>query len=1022
MLEEQEILQDGQPPKVKPKFNPNKPFVEVKEPKPKFDPNKPFEQVAEPEKKNETLPSTSLGGQLPLQNNKGIGLYAESGRDLLRQFAPKSDNLIGGQKKELALNEAAKEVDYIQKELPKKVAEFKKKKVEQRSVAPAESAFDPTEYLKNDIDTEGQEALKEINAAKEFIGKTDIDELTSGALDLKAYFGSRKKQLDAQEDELKNQIKGLQNRASVGDIQANRPIDPQRIYKEETPQDEQEIYNQISAIKDKRDKLTQAASFFAKKYAHKLKPNASNRELAKTYGELMNDPYAEQTKRLEEKGIPIADEDKLNEDITGLEVRKDALEERYGGKEKDDDYYHELYNIEQGQKDAIHKYPELKKKLVAALVVQKLGSKGAEYLVAKASDGDEEALKMLAEKVGRPVKDLRFLETGDLPTEGFMSNMFKAVYNAGAGLVTGAHRMIGNELGEDPDRVAYINRQISDSGNEIFGNSPTEQTEQPQTILNEDLETVRNPNAGKYNYNLNSVSNLAGTSIGSLVGFVGGTKGLSALGMGERAALYSNIILGGHEQRYERAGEILGKGATEDQKNALALLNGAMEAAVFELIPNSAKQKLGISSIDKTAEKELAQLVKAGSIKNVDKEVLKSTVQKAIEGMGKSLGEAAKITLATKGGQLANAVVNSIVGEKEGENIGFDEFAHGMQPHKIAEELIGLALPLSLMEIPHTARNSRQFKETLFESGLNPNSSKATLGRMVDEGKMSEADAEKRSKVIDVMANIQKTMPETNPTSGEKLTHKQQVEYAYNRVKELAIKAKKEGVKEDAALSQFYDKNAKELVDERKSIIDGTHEEYLATADLYDRIYEVGTHNTTLKAGTKTEGVQYLQEQALTTPNSVKNQLKGDVELTTDLIARNNPLDIKAELKDLKQKKSKLEEGEKKAEANEIQKHIELLEQGLEKTKAPKDEPIVEEPKPELPELTPEQKIKELEIERDSEVLKLSKPDTKALDGMGISENDIARLSAVERDRATKILKKNGERDLLKQLIECLWR
>ena len=95
---------------------------------------------------------------------------------------------------------------------------------------------------------------------------------------------------------------------------------------------------------------------------------------------------------------------------------------------------------------------------------------------------------------------------------------------------------------------------------------------------------------------------------------------------------------------------------------------------------------------------------------------------------------------------------------------------------------------------------------------------------MVDEGKMSEEDAEKRSKVIDVMANIQKTMPDTNPTSGEKLTHKQQVEYTYNRVKELANQAKKEGVKEDAALSQFYDKNAKELVDERKAIIEGKHE------------------------------------------------------------------------------------------------------------------------------------------------------------------------------------------------------
>jgi DNA-binding FrmR family transcriptional regulator len=954
----------------------------------------------------------------PSVKKKEVGL--QSGRELLTQYAPKSDNTLVQKQGQ---NKVEENLSYIA-DKPKRVQEFKQKVLKaQETAQPEKEPFNPEEYLKQDIDTDGADVLKQISAAKKFVGEAGVDELTSGALDLKAYLGVRKNQLDEKETELQNQIKNLQNKPSGGDIKANRPIDPQGISKEETPQDEQDIYNQISAVKEKRDKLTQAASYFAKKYAYKLKPNASNRELAKLHGDLMNDPNAEQIKRLEEKGIPIRDEDKLNEDVTGLEIRKDALEEKYSGVEKDDNYFDELYSIEQGQKDAIHKYPELKKKLVAALVVQKLGSKGAEYLVAQASDGDEEALKMLAEKVGRPVKDLRFLETGDLPTEGFMSNMFKAVYNAGTGLVTGAHRLVGDALGEDPDRISYINRQISGSGDEIFGNSPTEQTEQPQTILNEDLETVRNPNAGKYNYNLNSVSNLAGSSIGNLVGFIGGTKGLSALGMGERAALYSNIILGGHEQRYERAGEILGKGATEDQKNALALLNGTMEAAVFELIPNSAKQKLGISSIDKTAEKELAQLVKAGSIKNVDKEVLKSTVQKAIEGMGKSLGEAAKITLATKAGQLSSAIVNSIVGDKESENIGFDEFAHGLQPHKIAEELIGLALPLSLMEIPHTARNSRQFKETLFESGLSPNESKATLGKLVDEGKMSEEDAEKRSKVIDVMANIQKTMPDTNPTSGEKLTHKQQVEYTYNRVKELANQAKKEGVKEDAALSQFYDKNAKELVDERKAIIEGKHDEYLATSELFDRIKEKGTKDKTLDAGTKTAGVEYYTEQALTAPNSVKNQLGGDAELTTDLIARNTPFDIKAEIKDLKTKHKKLVDAEKYRDADELDKHINLLQEGLEKTKAPKEEIATGEVKPEPPkepELTTEQKVKELETERDSEVLKLSKPEITSL--KGLSDTEISKFKdAKDSERAIEILKEGGERDLLKQLIDCLW-
>ena len=208
-------------------------------------------------------------------------------------------------------------------------------------------------------------------------------------------------------------------------------------------------------------------------------------------------------------------------------------------------------------------------------------------------------------------------------------------------------------------------------------------------------------------------------------------------------------------------------------------------------------------------------------------------------------------------------------------------------------------------------------------------------------------------------------------------------------------------------------------MDERKSIIDGTHDEYLATAELYDKIWEKETHNMTLKAGTKTDGVTYLQEQALQAPNSVKNQLKGDAELTTDLIARNNPLDIKAELKDLKQKKTKLESNEKKAEANEIQKHIDLLEQGLEKTKAPKDEPIVEEktePVTEQP-IPVEQQVKEAEEVRDAEIKKIE--DKPLILDHNIKTKDIAKLDVAKLKEFGRLDTRNKK---LKELIDCLWK
>ena len=75
---------------------------------------------------------------------------------------------------------------------------------------------------------------------------------------------------------------------------------------------------------------------------------------------------------------------------------------------------------------------------------------------------------------------------------------------------------------------------------------------------------------------------------------------------------------------------------------------------------------------------------------------------------------------------------------------------------------------------------------------------------------------------------------------------------------------------------------------------------------------------------------------------------------------------------------------------------------------------------PKEPELTTEQKVKELETERDSEVLKLSKPEITSL--KGLSDTEIAKFKdAKDSERAIEILKEGGERDLLKQLIDCLW-
>lgn len=878
----------------------------------------------------------------PVSKKKEPSLIPSS-IDLAKQFAPSSDNMLSGadqQRKQFVQSEASKEAGYIKTELPKKIAA---KKQEELSAPKVKDNFNPDEYLKQDIEGEGKDAMQHALSVSEFRHKQGQapDELIDNASNLKVYFGKRMEDFEKQERELRGELQNVQdlkasNNPNRGDIQGTvaQRIDPLRKEEKVLPQNEADIYTKINELKDKKAKLSRAVDYFAKLYAHQLHPEGTNKELAQEYGNLVNDHQLMQLKRLDEKQVPTSDEDKLSQEQLGLKVRKAALEEKYAGIPMDkrpDEYFAQASNIDDAAKKSINKFPELKQKRIGQLLVQQLGD-NAEPLMIAAGSGNKAALKIISEKTGLSQKELSAISIGDLPSESMSGNIGKGIYDAGTSLLTGTHRLLGTAFGEDPDRISYINQKIADSGNQIFGNNPNEHTQESPTIINKELDEIRNPRAGKYNYNATSIKNFVGSAIGNLAGFIGGTKGLGALGMGERAALWTNVIGSGYENNYQKANEILGKDATEGGKNIFALVTGAIQAAAFEFLP---KEKLGLSSGKAT--KELADLVKTGSIENVDKEVLKSTIQKIFEGTVKSGGEAAKVMAATKGSEVANAIITSMVGDKEHSNKGYEELASGLSPQRLGEEFMGLAIPLSLAEIPHNAKGSRVLKENLFDLGLQPDEHKASIGKMVDEGKMSEEDAAKKIKVIDVMSNIQKTLPDTNPTTGEKLTHNQQVEYAYNRVKELAVQAKKEGVKGDAALGSFYDRNAKELVDERKSIIEGKHGEYLDTIEMYDRLKDKNTADKTLDAGTKSQGVEYYTDQALSAPQSLKNQLGGDVELVTDLIARNSPHDIKEELKDLREQHSKATTSENYQKAEELDKHITLLEEGLQKTKENKE-------------------------------------------------------------------------------------
>lgn len=917
-------------------------------------------------KKDETQPPASLPIVSPTKyaSQSSSNAYQLSDKFTkmfgnAKQPTNATDGNVGAVKLQQQQGQIQDNVNFIQNELPKRQQAFKDATIKKQAAQQPTTGekFDPEKILTEDVMGEGKDAALHVEGVNRLTNNQNRNEpittpadgihqlFDNNGANLKVYYQKRLKDFDEQQSKLQASLMNIQqekvnNSPTRGDLQTSVQK-PHLVVKQPDamPQNEKDIYNELNDLKVKKQKLSQAVDYYAKKYAIHLNTDGDIKNTAATYGDIVGDKNITESTRLKAKGIPVAQDAQLNEDLVGLNMRDEDLEERYAGKEKDEKYWDEKYAYQSAAENAINKYPELKSKRMGLFVAQKLG-KDAMPLVMAASNGNDGALKALADKTGLKEKDLKFLKTGDIPSEGFLSNIGKGVYNAATGLVTGANRLVGGALGVDPDLTTYQNKAISESGDNIFGDNPYEHTIQPNTIIDKNLNEVPNPKAGKYNYNGASIKNFAGHAIGSLAGVIGGTKGLGAAGLGEDVAMATNVIGGEYEDNYQQAQRVMGKDASEVSKHLYALGIGGIHAAVFQFLP---KEKLGLASVDKGAEKEFADLLKSASVNDLNEEALKKPVQKIIEGIAKSAGESGKLTLAQKSGEIATHVVRALVGNKEDGKENMEELAQNFDPHSIGESFMGNMIPLSIAEIPNNTKNSVAYKEGLYDAGLHPETYHTQLAQDVEAERISPEDAQKKAQVIDTMDKIVQSTPDHNPQTGEPLTAKGKVEYAYNRVKEIANQARKERVKDDPALSQFYDKNAKELVDERKSIIEGTHDDYLKTSDMYDRIREAGTHNKELNAGTKTESVTKLQEQALSDPITTKKEFKGDEDLTIDLIARNTPLEIKSELKDLKEKHNKLIEGEKKQEANELQKHIDLLQGGLDEQEQGKSSGIADE-------------------------------------------------------------------------------
>lgn len=476
-----------------------------------------------------------------------------------------------------------------------------------------------------------------------------------------------------------------------------------------------------------------------------------------------------------------------------------------------------------------------------------------------------------------------------------------------------------------------------------FSKTPNQTFEQPNTIIdvnkgNTFLKEINNPRAGQINHTIAGYGDAIASAAATITNFVIGNKGFGAigksLGLGENAAniaknIATNTLLT-HDDALKTA-ETFTKNKAEQE--AYALITGTLGGLLFaKLDPEGLVKKAFLKPSEETIKSFLTAAKKDGIAAMKPETVgnfISTTIKKAV---GNNLSATTLITA----DQVKNIAVQSLFNPESTKD--YDLIKETKK--NLLHNAIAFA-PISLLGGRSAAKEDISKREALrinmFEASKNIPEFQRAIGEMVDKGEISAKDAQYKIEVITELAKIResKDLPKD-------LIPDQQAKYATNLLQEKQIEKELEDVTDKVQLNTKKEE-IKELHDERTAIIKGKEEEYNKIEDLYNRAYEKGTHNNTLEAGTKTEGIEYLKDQALTAPNSFKNQSKGDIELTTDLISLNSKEDIKSEIKSWG---DKIKEDTPKSEVETIEKHIDLLKQGLEKQKPKK---IIEDTEQSIP-------------------------------------------------------------------------
>jgi hypothetical protein len=583
----------------------------------------------------------------------------------------------------------------------------------------------------------------------------------------------------------------------------------------------------IAKLKDEQQALTQQVYHYNSIHAG-LEGGGDPVKTGLILGQSMGDPQAAQQARLMAKGIPINPIQQVNTENAGIDAQITTLNAQNDNDPQNPQYLQQLANLQNQKATILQRHPEALRQLWS----DKIGEYIAKHLTPlEINTGiypkslSEYISDMKKDGIDVPDAVAKNISWPDNLPKDMAGKLLSGFMGTFSNMAGGIERMGGNTLGVDKDVLNQDIQQGQTNLNKNFNLDNPESEALANKVLPQSSITAGNvmKGIGSLASFVLTANNVGKVAENVLADAAPGMTDAASTALANHIGTDATVFASSYEPNYQKARQIIGDNpGDEGKRNVSAMLGSLIDAAVFHL-------PIGKYGDALTAGKtELTDVIKdlPSDLQGLSSETLNTNLKKYLQKPLANILESAKNTTEEAGkfgamqtaGVLLKHISQSVIANNKNSS---EDWAN--VPSEIADEWE--TLPTSLMpgifgiNLLGGMNASNFRKQSMYDAFANPQRTLSDLGKAQDAGLITPDEYAKRAEVINVGSKILNETPQSNPSTGQPLTHDQAVTWVNNRLQEYALEAKKTGVKDDKVLFKFYDGKIKELQGQREQIL-----------------------------------------------------------------------------------------------------------------------------------------------------------------------------------------------------------